>query len=240
MGTGREIGEISSCPESYGLQLYPHAKNCDQFYKCANGTLTLETCGNGLLFDGKGSVHNYCNYYWNTECGERVYERTLPYDTLRYLMWPYGSTLRYLMLPFATYWLTLLFGSTLSEFRLRYVNLCYLTLPRITLSYLMVIPLVIIDYCMLSYDTLCDLTLPYITLYYLTLPYGSTWSDHELLYVSLWYLMLPYVTLRYLMVVSEVTMDYSMLAHDTLCCHEIRSDWYGNWLQINFFLTDRL
>jgi len=76
---GREIGgfedvEITSCPESFGLQLYPHPKNCDQFYKCANGTLTLETCSNGLLFDGKGSVHEYCNYYWATDCGERVYE----------------------------------------------------------------------------------------------------------------------------------------------------------------------
>jgi len=76
---GREIGsgdvEISSCPEPFGLQLYAHPKNCDQFYKCANGTLTLETCSNGLLFDGKGSVHEYCNYHWATDCGERVYER---------------------------------------------------------------------------------------------------------------------------------------------------------------------
>jgi len=76
---GREIGgladvEITSCPEPFGLQLYPHPKFCDQFYKCANGTLTLETCSNGLLFDGKGSVHEYCNYYWAADCGERVYE----------------------------------------------------------------------------------------------------------------------------------------------------------------------
>jgi hypothetical protein len=82
---GRDIGrpqasgpayrEISSCSEPYGLQLYPHPKNCDQFYKCENGTLTLETCENGLLFDGEGGVHNYCKYYWNTNCGDRVYER---------------------------------------------------------------------------------------------------------------------------------------------------------------------
>ena len=25
------------CPESYGLQLYPHESYCDKFYKCANG-----------------------------------------------------------------------------------------------------------------------------------------------------------------------------------------------------------
>lgn len=81
---GREIGgladvEITSCPEPFGLQLYPHPKFCDQFYKCANGTLTLETCSNGLLFDGKGSVHEYCNYYWAADCGERVYERKLTF-----------------------------------------------------------------------------------------------------------------------------------------------------------------
>ena len=66
--------DISSCPEPYGLQTYAHPKNCDQFYKCANGTLTLETCENGLLFDGAGSVHNFCNYHWATNCGERVFE----------------------------------------------------------------------------------------------------------------------------------------------------------------------
>ena len=32
-------------------QVYPNPDSCHQFYKCANGTLTLETCGNGLLFN---------------------------------------------------------------------------------------------------------------------------------------------------------------------------------------------
>merc|ERR1711911_75840 len=45
------------------------------FYKCANGTLTLETCENGLLFDnGEGAVHNHCNYHWGVQCYDRVYE----------------------------------------------------------------------------------------------------------------------------------------------------------------------
>ena len=29
--------QYSSCPEPYGLQLYPHEQYCDKFYKCANG-----------------------------------------------------------------------------------------------------------------------------------------------------------------------------------------------------------
>ena len=50
-----------------GLQVYPHPDSCNHFYKCANGTLTLETCGNGLLFNidtalaGKGD--NYLMRY---------------------------------------------------------------------------------------------------------------------------------------------------------------------------------
>jgi len=68
--------EITSCPEIYGLQLYPHPASCNQFYKCANGTLTLETCENGLLFDGKGAVHNYCNYHWGVDCQGREADLT--------------------------------------------------------------------------------------------------------------------------------------------------------------------
>ncbi len=34
-----------------GLQVYPHPDSCNHYYKCANGSLTLETCGNGLLFN---------------------------------------------------------------------------------------------------------------------------------------------------------------------------------------------
>ncbi|KAK8722058.1 hypothetical protein OTU49_012457 [Cherax quadricarinatus] len=68
--------ELSSCPEQYGLQLYPHPASCNQFYKCANGTLSLETCENGLLFDGTGAVHNHCNYHWSVKCGDRKAELT--------------------------------------------------------------------------------------------------------------------------------------------------------------------
>ena len=54
--------------------------SCFKFYKCANGTLTLETCGNGLLFDERrglaGSAHNHCSYNWEAECGDRPADDT--------------------------------------------------------------------------------------------------------------------------------------------------------------------
>lgn len=31
----------------------------------------METCENGLLFDGKGAVYNHCNYNWAVNCGDR-------------------------------------------------------------------------------------------------------------------------------------------------------------------------
>ena len=33
--------QYASCPEPYGLQVYPHDQYCDKFYKCANGKLGL-------------------------------------------------------------------------------------------------------------------------------------------------------------------------------------------------------
>lgn len=62
------------CPEQHGVQTYAHTERCDQFFLCTNGTLTLETCENGLLFDGKGSVHNHCNYNWAVECKDRQWD----------------------------------------------------------------------------------------------------------------------------------------------------------------------
>ena len=32
--------QYASCPEPYGLQVYPHGQYCDKFYKCANGKLS--------------------------------------------------------------------------------------------------------------------------------------------------------------------------------------------------------
>jgi len=82
------------CPESYGLQLYPHESYCDKFYKCANGSLTEEVCENGLVFDGYGDVHNYCNYNWAADCGKRAYDETpisSPGCLYQYGIYPIGE-----------------------------------------------------------------------------------------------------------------------------------------------------
>ncbi|XP_060833765.1 protein obstructor-E [Rhopalosiphum padi] len=64
----------SQCPEQHGEQTYAHPDYCDQFYLCTNGTLTLEQCGNGLLYDGKGAAYHFCNYHWAVDCGNRKAE----------------------------------------------------------------------------------------------------------------------------------------------------------------------
>ena len=38
--------------------------------------MTEEVCENGLVYDGHGHVHNYCNYNWAVDCGDRVYDDT--------------------------------------------------------------------------------------------------------------------------------------------------------------------
>jgi len=77
--TGEVITDVA-CPEPEGLQVYPHPDSCNHFYKCANGTLTLETCGNGLLFNEataiSGAADNHCSYIWQSECGNRPNDTT--------------------------------------------------------------------------------------------------------------------------------------------------------------------
>jgi len=77
--TGELITGVE-CPEPEGLQVYPNPDSCHTFYKCANGTLTLETCGNGLLFNEAtsllGSAHNHCSYNWQTNCDTREHDDT--------------------------------------------------------------------------------------------------------------------------------------------------------------------
>eukprot|EP00091_Calanus_sinicus_P006174 TRINITY_DN16774_c0_g1_i1.p1 TRINITY_DN16774_c0_g1~~TRINITY_DN16774_c0_g1_i1.p1 ORF type:complete len:259 (+),score=50.92 TRINITY_DN16774_c0_g1_i1:236-1012(+) len=94
LGLPEAWAQYSRCPESYGLQTYPHEGYCDKFYKCANGTLTEETCENGLVFDGHGSVHNHCNYNWGVDCGKRVYDDTpisSPGCLYQYGIYPVGE-----------------------------------------------------------------------------------------------------------------------------------------------------
>jgi len=84
----------SQCPEPYGIQTYPHEGYCDQFYKCTNGTLTEETCENGLVYDGHGDINNYCNYNWAVNCEKRVYDDTpisSPGCLYQYGIYPVGE-----------------------------------------------------------------------------------------------------------------------------------------------------
>ena len=72
--------QLGQCPEPEGLQLFEDPNSCHNFFKCANGTLTYETCENGLLFDAAtglaGAAHNHCGYEWAVNCGERPVDRT--------------------------------------------------------------------------------------------------------------------------------------------------------------------
>ena len=72
---GGGVTAVSSCPMFDGVQVTADPASCNQFYKCENGSMTLETCENGLLFDQEMSltdaIHNYCVYNWRVECGER-------------------------------------------------------------------------------------------------------------------------------------------------------------------------
>jgi hypothetical protein len=74
------VQDAPSCPEQHGVQAYAHPESCNLFFLCTNGTLTVEQCENGLLFDGKGAVHHHCNYHWAVECGNRKADRRVFLD----------------------------------------------------------------------------------------------------------------------------------------------------------------
>lgn len=59
-----------NCPEKTGF--FPHAKSCDKYYSCENGTAVLKTCGNGLVFDDSDYMRENCAYPFSVECGERT------------------------------------------------------------------------------------------------------------------------------------------------------------------------
>uniref|UniRef100_T1J190 Chitin-binding type-2 domain-containing protein n=1 Tax=Strigamia maritima TaxID=126957 RepID=T1J190_STRMM len=79
---------VNACPELEGIQVYPHATSCDQFFLCVNGSLTLETCPNGLLFDGLGAVAHFCTYNWQVDCGDR--KDFAPPVRTEFCPWLYG------------------------------------------------------------------------------------------------------------------------------------------------------
>ena len=63
------VGELpgGSCPEFDGVQVTADPASCNQFYKCENGSLTLERCENGLLYDQADidtSITLRCKQFW--------------------------------------------------------------------------------------------------------------------------------------------------------------------------------
>ncbi|XP_043219302.1 protein obstructor-E-like [Amphibalanus amphitrite] len=65
-----------SCDDPEVEAAYEDPSGCDRYFLCSNGTLTEEVCENGLLFSGRGAVHEHCDYHWNVDCGERPFELT--------------------------------------------------------------------------------------------------------------------------------------------------------------------
>jgi len=69
------------CPEeTKKVLLYEDPGSCNRFFKCVNGTMTLEECENGLLFDQSlahdEAIHNFCVYMWKVDCGSRPRDTT--------------------------------------------------------------------------------------------------------------------------------------------------------------------
>merc|ERR1711893_83005 len=91
---GGASAQRSYCTEQYGVQTFPHEQYCDKFHLCVNGTYSEQTCANGLAFDGHGHVHNYCNYNWAVDCGDRLYDDTpisSPGCLYQYGIYPIGE-----------------------------------------------------------------------------------------------------------------------------------------------------
>ncbi|KAH9529150.1 hypothetical protein DERF_003049 [Dermatophagoides farinae] len=62
-------GSSFQCLDDFGF--YPHLKSCDKYWACDNGTATLKTCGNGLVFDDSDTRRENCAYPFSVDCGER-------------------------------------------------------------------------------------------------------------------------------------------------------------------------
>lgn len=67
-GSSGFVGSFN-CPDDFGF--YPHVKSCDKYWACDNGTATLKTCGNGLVFDDSDMKRENCAYPFSVDCGDR-------------------------------------------------------------------------------------------------------------------------------------------------------------------------
>ncbi|XP_023337721.1 protein obstructor-E [Eurytemora carolleeae] len=95
--TGRQV-DLQQCQVSESVQVYEDLNSCNSFYKCENGTITLQECENGLLFDEElaltDAVHNYCVYNWKVDCGARRRDDTpqsSPGCEYRFGIYPFSS-----------------------------------------------------------------------------------------------------------------------------------------------------
>ena len=56
---GLTVAQYSSCPEAYGLQLYPHEQYYDKFFKCGAGVAYETPCYKGLSYNPEIHVCDY-------------------------------------------------------------------------------------------------------------------------------------------------------------------------------------
>ncbi|KAF7494579.1 hypothetical protein SSS_02874 [Sarcoptes scabiei] len=63
------LNTVFQCVDDFGF--YPHIKSCDKYWACDNGTATLKTCGNGLVFDDSDTRRENCAYPFSVDCGDR-------------------------------------------------------------------------------------------------------------------------------------------------------------------------
>ncbi|KAG1649715.1 Protein obstructor-E [Nymphon striatum] len=61
---------VNDCPK-IGVFAREHPSICESFYLCVNGTLSFETCPNGLVFNEYSKTYHFCDYPHNINCGYR-------------------------------------------------------------------------------------------------------------------------------------------------------------------------
>ena len=65
----------NECNLELNITTFADPENCHNYYFCdEDGSVNLKTCANGLLYDGKGSVYEHCNYHWAVDCEQRYSE----------------------------------------------------------------------------------------------------------------------------------------------------------------------
>lgn len=67
--TGQEI----QCTKSNRVQLIPHERFCDYYYRCDGEQLIEEKCPNGLAFAGhRRGMIEHCSYPYEVGCPDGI------------------------------------------------------------------------------------------------------------------------------------------------------------------------